>query len=129
MDNCRVSVDDVRAGLLALDLPEGSWELVPGWFQDTLPALAERLRETGIALLRLDGDWYDSTMVCLEHLEPLVHEEGVVIVDDYYAWDGCVRAVHDYLSRHDLAYRIRGIPDGISAYMIKRPHRTDPERL
>ena len=63
-------------------------------------------------------------MVCLEHLAPLVAEEGVIIVDDYYAWDGCARAVHDYLSRQDLPYRIRGIPDGIGAFMIKRAAQT-----
>lgn len=128
-DNCRAPLDDVRAAMTALDLPAGSWELVPGWFDDTVPGLGERLAEPGIALLRLDGDWYDSTMVCLEHLMPRVHEEGVVLIDDYYAWDGCARAVHDYLSRNDLPYRIRNIPDGAGAYMIKRAARTDLHSL
>ena len=115
----------------ALKLPAGSYELVRGWFQDTVPELAQRLADEGIALLRLDGDWYDSTMVCLEHLVPLLHEEGVVILDDYYAWDGCARATHDYLSRHDLPYRIRTVPGppglvegAAGAYLIKRAHRT-----
>src|SRR5687768_9472746 len=125
-DNCRASLADVHADMQALNLPAGSWELVPGWFEATVPSLADRLRAEGIALLRLDGDWYESTMVCLEHLTPLVAEEGVIIVDDYYAWDGCARAVHDYLSRQDLPYRIRGIPDGAGAFMIKRAARTDP---
>src|SRR4051812_33495812 len=80
MDNCRVSLERVHADLDALALPDGSWELVPGWFEDTAPVLAERLRGPGIALLRLDGDWYDSTIVCLELLEPLVRDEGVIIV-------------------------------------------------
>lgn len=128
-DNCRVSLDDVRAAMVALDLPADCWELVPGWFADTVPILARHLSDQGIALLPLDGDWYESTMVCLEHLLPLVHEEGVVIIDDYYAWDGCAGAVHDYLSRHDLAYRIRGIPDGVGAYTIKRAYRSDPRAL
>jgi hypothetical protein len=131
LDNCRAGVDEVRAGLAALALPATSYELVPGWFEETVPALAQRLSGMGIAFLRLDGDWYDSTMVCLEHLVPLVAEEGVIIIDDYYAWDGCARAVHDYLSRHDLAYRIRAIPggDAVGGYVIKRAARTDPSRL
>jgi O-methyltransferase len=110
-------------------VPAAGWELVPGWFDETVPPLARRLRGEGIALLRLDGDWYESTTVCLEHLEPLVHEEGVIVIDDYYAWDGCARAVHDYLSRHDLPYRLRGIPSGNGAYVIKRAARTDMNAL
>ena len=123
-DNCTASLDEVRTAMVALDLPPDSWELVPGWFDDTVPAVARRLESEGIALLRLDGDWYDSTAVCLEHLVPLVGDEGVVIIDDYYAWDGCARATHDFLSRHDLSYRIRSIHGGVGAFFVKRPHRT-----
>jgi O-methyltransferase len=123
-DNCRASLEEVYAAMTALDLPAESWELVPGWFDATVPVLAQRLEADEIALLRLDGDWFDSTRVCLEHLMPLVHEEGVVIVDDYYDWDGCARAVHDYLSRHDVPYRIRSIPDGYGAYFVKRAFRS-----
>jgi O-methyltransferase len=73
------------------------YDIRPGWFADTVPPFArERPR---IAVLRLDGDWYDSTLVCLEHLFPLVVTGGLVLVDDYYDWEGSRRAVHDYLSR------------------------------
>jgi O-methyltransferase len=75
----------------------------PGWFEDTLK---NYVPPGAIAVLRLDGDWYDSTMVCLEALFPYVAPGGVVIVDDYSAWDGCSRAVHDYLSRHQSPARI-----------------------
>ena len=78
-------------------------------------------------MLRLDGDWYDSTMQCLEALVPLVAEGGTIIIDDYYAWDGCARAVHDYLSRNDLPYRIKSLYGNYGAYMVKRPHRLDYE--
>jgi hypothetical protein len=118
-DNARASQDEVRAALVALDLPADTWELVPGWFADTVPALARRLAEERIALLRLDGDWYDSTAVCLEHLVPLVAEGGLVILDDYYVFDGCTRATHDYLSRHDVPYRICPVPGGVGAYFTK----------
>lgn len=66
---------------------------VEGWFQDTLQKV-----DTGpIALLRLDGDLYESTMVCLEQLYPKVSPGGIVIIDDY-ALPGCMKAVHDYFN-------------------------------
>jgi O-methyltransferase len=67
-----------------------------GWFQDTLPAAAPTLG--AIALLRLDGDWYESTRVALENLYPLVAPGGVVVIDDYGHWDGCRRAVDEFVS-------------------------------
>lgn len=65
-----------------------------GWFQDTLPRLSDF---PPIALLRLDGDLYESTMVCLRYLYPLVVTGGIVIIDDY-ALAGCRKAVHEYLN-------------------------------
>jgi O-methyltransferase len=72
-----------------------------------------------IAVLRLDGDWYDSTMLCLEHLFPLVVPGGLMLIDDYYTWDGCARAVHDYLSREQAAERIEKTSGGV-AYIVRR---------
>jgi hypothetical protein len=66
-----------------------------GWFQDTVPAAAHALGD--IALLRLDGDWYESTRICLEHLYPRVVKGGVVVIDDYGHWSGCKRAVDEML--------------------------------
>jgi len=81
------------------------YELVPGWFKDTL---ARFTPPEPIAVLRLDGDWYESTLQCLEALYPHVTPGGLVLIDDYYAWDGCARAVHEYLARQpDPAPRLR----------------------
>ncbi|MFA5139947.1 MAG: TylF/MycF/NovP-related O-methyltransferase [Elusimicrobiota bacterium] len=66
-----------------------------GWFQHTIPA--ERDGIGPIAILRLDGDWYASTKVCLENLCDKVVPGGVVIIDDYGTYDGCKRAVDEYL--------------------------------
>jgi O-methyltransferase len=64
-----------------------------GWFADTLPgAPIER-----IAVLRLDGDLYSSTMDALQNLYHKVSPGGYVIADDYYSWDSCRRAIHDFL--------------------------------
>ena len=58
--------------------------LVKGWFQDTLPLYASVFKRLGgIALLRLDGDLYESTKVSLESLFPLVNPGGILIVDDW----------------------------------------------
>lgn len=67
-----------------------------GWFQHTMPLIADdiRLQSMGIAVLRLDGDLYESTMVCLKYLYPLVKPGGFVIIDDY-ALTGCRRAVRE----------------------------------
>jgi|HubBroStandDraft_5_1064220.scaffolds.fasta_scaffold61239_2 O-methyltransferase len=93
-----------------------SFRIVKGWFDRTLPI--ERMREP-IAVLRLDGDWYESTTTCLEHLFGQVSVGGVVIFDDYYTWDGCSRAVHDFLSRHSRPERVRTF--GYFAYLLKLP--------
>lgn len=69
-----------------------------GWFKDTLKSA-----EIGdIALLRLDGDLYESTMDALEALYARVVPGGIVIIDDYNALPVCRQAVHDYLSAHLL---------------------------
>jgi hypothetical protein len=122
-DNCTVSEEQLLTDITALGFSEGEYFVHPGWFADTLPPLAAQLGETPIALLRLDGDWYDSTLECLRHLEPHVAAEGTVLIDDYYAWDGCARAVHDYLSAGDHAYRIKSLAGFCGAYFTKRAAR------
>jgi hypothetical protein len=52
-----------------------------------------------IALLRLDTDWYESTLAELEHLYPRLSEGGVLIVDDYGHWQGARDAVDEYFER------------------------------
>jgi O-methyltransferase len=66
-----------------------------GWFQDTLPVDAGSVGD--IAILRLDGDWYASTKVCLTHLYDRVVKGGFVIIDDYGAYEGCRKAVDEYV--------------------------------
>jgi len=54
-------------------------EIHEGWFEETMPD-----NTVGdIAILRLDGDLYNSTFVCLKHLFPKVHKGGCVIIDDW----------------------------------------------
>jgi O-methyltransferase len=71
-----------------------------GWFQDTIPRTAVEIGE--IAILRLDGDWYHSTTVCLEHLYPHVVRGGFVIIDDYRYYEGCTKAVDEYIRQRAI---------------------------
>jgi O-methyltransferase len=75
-----------------------------GCFFETLPKC---YYPSGISLLRMDGYWRESKIDILEHLFPKVSYGGLIIVDDYHTWDGCARALHDYLSKHSRTERIR----------------------
>ena len=86
-----------------------------GWFQETLPTA-----ELGdIAILRLDGDWYASTRVCLEHLYPRVVAGGFVIIDDYGAYEGCRRAVDEYRTDNRIGEYLNHVNTDCR-YWIKR---------
>lgn len=65
-------------------------ELVKGYFEDTLSV------DGPVALAHLDGDWYESTMTCLRRIVPQLVPGGRIVVDDYYKWSGCRRAVDEY---------------------------------
>ncbi len=104
----RLAVDEGEA--LASMRLSGSrdFHIRKGWFDETVPVYAAEQRP--VAVLRLDGDWYDSTMLCLEQLFPRVVPGGLILVDDYYDWPGCRRAVHDYLSKEKCQEPIRATP-------------------
>lgn len=63
----------------------------PGWFENTV----SKTTIEKISILRLDGDLYNSTYVCLKHLFPLVITGGIVIIDDWQL-SGCRAACKDY---------------------------------
>jgi len=91
-----------------------SYRVHKGWFETTTLNFDEP-----IAILRLDGDWYDSIHTCLVNLFPFVQEGGLVLLDDYHTWDGCARAVHDYLSANRLPTRILQWQNDL-AYLVKK---------
>ncbi len=112
LDNCKA---EILYAQKAMDLADSKHHtIIQGWFDDTIP---NTKIDEPIAILRLDGDWYDSTIICLENLYPLVAENGLIIIDDYYAWDGCSRALHDYLSKNNLPLRISQTVNGV-CYII-----------
>ena len=85
-------------------------KFLKGWFADTLPtAPIEQL-----AILRLDGDLYSSTMDALNALYPKVSAGGFVIVDDYGSWPACKRAVDEYIATHRIQADLQTIDaDGV----------------
>jgi hypothetical protein len=90
--------------------------IVKGWFQDTLPGLVDRIGP--VAVLRLDGDFYESTRFCLDTLYDSVVPGGYVIIDDYGTFEGCRAAVHEFLDSRGLALHLHyGNPD--IRYLIK----------
>lgn len=104
IDKLVASPDDVGEVMRKVGVDARSVELRKGWFQDTLPGAS---REIGpIALLRLDGDWYESTMVCLEQLYDLVVPGGAIVIDDYDYWEGCRKAVDEFLARRSVVVRL-----------------------
>ena len=74
---------------------EHNIELVQGLFEDTV-----RLDEP-VAFAHLDGDWYESTMTCLTRIAPLLVPGGRIVLDDYYMWSGCRKAVDEYFTGRD----------------------------
>jgi len=90
-----VSLDQVRANFDRYGLLDDQVRFLKGWFKDTLPtAPIERL-----AVARLDGDMYASTMDAIEALYPKLQPGGFLIVDDYGAVPACKQATDDYRAR------------------------------
>lgn len=93
-----VSAETVRENFRRFLLLDEQVAFLEGWFADTLPrAPIERL-----AVMRLDGDLYESTMDALVHLYPKLSPGGFAIVDDYFNSPPCRQAVEDYRQRHAI---------------------------
>jgi hypothetical protein len=90
----------------------------PGWFADTIPLAVKKNSITEIAILRIDGDLYESTKTVLKGLFPLVVGGGYCIIDDY-ALRGCRMAVEEFFNDNQLSFNIHMIKDGNGAYFRK----------
>jgi len=96
-----VSAEQVKANFARYDLLDDQVRFLVGWFKDTLPtAPIDRL-----AVLRLDGDLYESTTDAITALYPKLSVGGYLIVDDYNAplvGKACSQAIRDYRAKHDI---------------------------
>jgi hypothetical protein len=95
----------VRALLEATGYPAANLHFVEG---DVLQTIPGRVPEQ-IALLRLDTDWYESTLHELEHLFPLIPDGGVLMIDDYGHWQGARKAVDEYFARNGISLLLNRI--------------------
>ncbi len=67
-------------------------QLVKGLFEDTM------VIDEPVALAHVDGDWYSSTITCLQAIAPRLVSGGRIVIDDYYTWSGCRTAVDEYFA-------------------------------
>jgi O-methyltransferase len=87
-----VSLEEVKANFIRYGLLDDQVQFLPGWFKDSLPTTSiDRL-----AVLRADGDMYESTTQILTYLYPKLSVGGYCIIDDYGAGLGCRQATDDY---------------------------------
>jgi O-methyltransferase len=103
-EHLAVSLDEVRRNFASLGLLDDQVRFLEGLFRDTLPTVAARTW----AVVRLDGDLYESTLDALTHLYPGLSPGGWLIVDDY-SKQPCVQAVEDFRARHDIVDPIEEI--------------------
>lgn len=108
-----VPVDEVRENFRRFGLLDSGVVFLRGWFKDTLPKLNEPL-----AILRVDGDLYESTMDALTGCYRLLSPGGYVIIDDYGAMLECRRAVHDFRAQEGCTEAIQQI-DQAGVYWVK----------
>jgi predicted O-methyltransferase YrrM len=92
----RVSLDEVKTAMVRTDYDPQYVHYIVGDVRQTL----QRTQTLEISLLRIDTDFYDSTLAELIQLYPRVSQNGLVIVDDYGHWHGARRAVDDYFTQY-----------------------------
>ncbi len=114
-DQLAIGVDIVRHNFERYGLLDDQVEFLVGWFKDTLPtAPIDKL-----AVMRLDGDMYESTIQAIEALYPKLSPGGFCILDDYGSHASqCGRAIHDYRDQHGITDEIVDV-DGFGAYWRK----------
>jgi len=106
-DWCRASLEDVTHNMASTGYPANRMHFVPGKVETTLPESAP----AELALLRLDTDWYESTLHEMEHLFPRLSTGGVIIIDDYGHWAGARQAIDEYLAAKKVTLLLNRIDD------------------
>jgi len=112
-NNCKAEIEFAQKAMEMSGVKK--YKLIKGWFSETMSNFKP---DNKIAVLRLDGDWYKSTKECLNCLYKYVAKNGIIIIDDYYTWEGCSKAIHDFLSENKLSDRIYQSNNGV-CYIIK----------
>ena len=100
-----ISLEEVKANFARYGLLDEQVRFLVGWFKDTLPTAPIQQ----LAILRLDGDMYSSTMDALQNLYSKLSPGGFLIVDDYGSTPPCKQAVGDFRAKHQITEPIQKI--------------------
>jgi hypothetical protein len=109
-----VSLEEVQELFARYELLDKQVRFLKGWFKDTLPTAPIKK----LALLRLDGDLYESTMDALTNLYDKLSPGGYCIVDDYHGVAPCKVAVDEFRASRKIKARMIDI-DHDSVYWRK----------
>jgi O-methyltransferase len=109
-----VSLEEVKANFDRFGLLDERVVFLKGWFRDTMPLVDA----DALAVLRLDGDMYESTICPLVHLYDRVSPGGWVIVDDYQLMPQCRQAVRDFFADRGIDLPRHAI-DHVGVYFRK----------
>ncbi|MFY0625979.1 MAG: class I SAM-dependent methyltransferase [Reichenbachiella sp.] len=89
-------------------------ELIQGLYEESMEI------NDPVAFAHIDCDWYSSVMTCLEQIEPHMSLNGVMIIDDYYVWSGCKKAIDEYFDdNRKSAYKFYTRQDKLHIEKIK----------
>jgi predicted O-methyltransferase YrrM len=102
------SINAVKKNLRTIDYDFNNFIFVVGDVQQTIIKNAPK----SISLLRLDTDWYDSTLVELQQLFPLLNRDGILILDDFGQWAGSRKAATEYFDSLDTKYLMNIVDKG-----------------
>lgn len=95
---CLSPLQEVQNNIKSINYPPEKIHFIKGKVEETIPNVIPEK----IAILRLDTDWYESTLHELEYLFPKLVIGGIIIIDDYGHWQGCKKAVDEYLERNKI---------------------------
>ena len=116
-NNCSATLHEFKSTIALTGCPAENIDIRQGFFEQSFKSF----NSPPVALLRLDADWYSSTMACLEKFWDSVLPGGLILIDDYYHWDGCTKAVHEFLTTRQTTERIRQGRIGGVAFIRKEP--------
>lgn len=110
IDLLAVGLEEVKSNFRRYNLLDDRVRFLKGWFKDTLPTAPIG----ALAVIRLDGDMYESTIQAMDALYAKLSVGGFLIVDDYF-WKPCAQAIHDFRDANGIREPIIDI-DGRGAY-------------
>ncbi len=96
---CCAALEEVTSAMRGTGYEVERLHFVKGPVEETVPDRSP----AHIAILRLDTDWYESTMHELKHLFPRLSQGGVLLIDDYGHWQGCRAAVDEYFADNKMS--------------------------